>query len=508
MEREESEVETNYAREFFLRGVDTLTKAYQQNQDNPVQMSMIGDAYISGSVEELPPEETKEIIKPLNQIKEAYAEESLKNYNAKQTAVARQSNEVSLRQAYDSAVQSSERQEPLSVQNLKNSAFIAIARDNAAKGIISEKFANDQIEELGAASIVNNLSAAMLDPTVSEKHKLQFLYKYVIGKTGDQSVDTLMDPDKRLQTVMQVLNGTRQVKAYEEEIKKKQQEETENAFEKKLLALKKEIILGKEDGIKLSPEEILVKQNELYQLADPKDYDKIANITKDITPSSTSGIVRKYIQDLKNSGEWNEEKLNELIDKNALSAADIESEAKELSDIYHQNLKLADPILSEARAALKYTEANPTEYFAFMARFGAEISDTPLTRAQVMAKGRQALKDTLALGNVAPLVSKAAKDYFAERNGISYKDAMQIHGQIMNDVSTQLRKQNKTATFEDVKAPLRRKLKQFMEEKKQQGLQVDVFDADGKKIPEETVLDMQVAEIKRETERVEIYGKR
>ena len=496
MVKQNNAVETNFVRDFFLRNTQTLTDTFKENEDNPAQMSVIGDAIIEGSTIDLPEKDVQEIQKPLVEIKEAYTDEALKNFNAKQTEAAKQSNEVSLTQAYDSAIQSLEDKEPLSIQSIKTSAFIQIARENAELGIISQKFANDQIEQLGKANIANNLSAALLDTKASEKQKLQFLQMFVTGKTGDQTIDTLMEPSDRIQMVMQVLNSTRQLKAYEDDIKKEQKDAEINLFQEKLTAYRRDVALG---NFK-SPKEQLERRNELYQLADPKDYDDIMNADKGIVPTTTSALATKIISDAKADGSWNEAMFNNLVSQNLLSAETIKQESEKLRDIYNQNKNLGEEVISKARSVLRYTETTPFAFNDFMSKFAAKTSDRIMTRSEVVAAGEEALQETLKSGQNTKLIQESFSNEFVQKAGINYRDALKQHSTALFTVTQRMKKEGKEPTFEDVKPELRRQLKLFMEQKKKAGTQATVYDSNGNPYSDELLLDIQMSEIAKATE--------
>ena len=74
-------IQGSFNTSFYNDGFEKLEQISSANAENPAQIELEASAYIAGITQDIPRDDVEKIAKPLNTIKDAYAEQAMENFN-------------------------------------------------------------------------------------------------------------------------------------------------------------------------------------------------------------------------------------------------------------------------------------------------------------------------------------------------------------------------------------------------------------------------------------------
>ena len=74
-------IQDSFNTSFYNDAFEKLEKIASLYPDNPAQIEADSDAYISGVTQEMPRDDVEKISKPLDEVKNAYAEQAMEDFN-------------------------------------------------------------------------------------------------------------------------------------------------------------------------------------------------------------------------------------------------------------------------------------------------------------------------------------------------------------------------------------------------------------------------------------------
>lgn len=487
----EQTIKESFNTSFYNDAFDALGNIAKENKDNPAEIELQSNAYIDGVLSDIPEKQQKSIRESLNYLKDAWSGQSLQQYNEKQLSGARDEIIANMGKAKQIAISSMEQGAPEEVQMASSMNYMEnIEKARQAKEITDAE-AIKLKESFGQNIIVNKLGDILRDKSLSAKERATATYKFIDGKTGDEFIDTIMSPTERIAAVNKILDMEKEMNSFE----KAQKEAAAEFFQGEMRKARRDVALtGAKD-----PQKIAQWQRYLNSQAQTEaDFNDVRSLADFTFPSSTSPVVLRQIQKMKQDGAWSNEKLDELIEKNLISASDIKKYGDELNNPLEMNMKLVSSVDAEARYRLNYNDQNQAPYNKFLSilQSNSDFSTKPLSQQQAIAKANDALLEAL---KVAPVAKEQRRQEFSLRTteaGLPYED--------MQDVITRAKEQfpqKKDVSYADLEPYIEKELKDKMEIRKKNRIKLEIRGADGEIITDENlILSLQKALVKKEIE--------
>jgi len=489
-------LQESYNTSFYNDAFDAIGKIAQENKDNPAEIDLQSNAYIDGLVSDMPAKQQDSIKDGLVYIKNAWAEQSLQEYNDAQLQNAKDKIIANIGTASDIADSAMKQNAPQAVQNATfMNYFETVEEARKAKEISPEEEIKLK-ETFGQNIVVNHLGDILRDNTISAANKSEWIYRFIDGKTGDEFIDSKMSPIERIRAVNTILDSEREMKYME----KAQAEETAAFFQSEIGKARRDLaIFGAKD-----PQKIAQWQKYLYTLATTEeDFNDVRSVANFTFPTTTPPAVTRNIQRLKKLGLWNDETFDYYLSKNVLSESDVKTLGNELNEPIAMNMKLIPSVLAEARYRLNYSDTNQTEYNKFLSilQSDKEFSSAPLSESKAIERAQAALLEARGMAPVSP--EQRRQEFAAQTTeaGLPYGD--------MEDIKTHAKENaqkdfpdKKELSWEDLEPYIEKELKDKMDFKKKNRLKVEIRDDDGKIITtdENLILLTQKAIIKKEME--------
>ena len=344
---------------FYNDAFNKLEEIFQNNQENPSKLQLESDAYISGSMQEIPKEDAEKIVEPIVEVKNAYAEQAEENFNEthlKQADdVSMHNTFVSKRMAENAATQGA----PEKVQIALASNFFSQIDEDVSVGRLSQKEGIALRQLYSRNLIINHYGDISRSKNLSIEDKLRWREQFIDGKTGEIVIDEMMSPEERLDAVLKIESANNQLEDREQQMKARLKSQKADIVERELVQLIKDEQIG---GFK-GAFEWEKRKNMLIPLADSLDQIKmIQNVDKvwEVSPA-----VKIAIAEAKRNGTANEAFFYGLWKDGYIPASEFVSQTESLNDSLHTSLSSGkgDQIKSRFKSVFNYDNLGKNEAY-------------------------------------------------------------------------------------------------------------------------------------------------
>ena len=233
-------IQDSFNTSFYNDAFEKLEKIASLYPDNPAQIEADSDAYISGVTQEMPRDDVEKISKPLDEVKNAYAEQAMEDFNK---ANLQQADETSMHNTFVSkrmAENAAKTNAPQKVQIALAANFFHQIDDDVKVGRLSVKEAINLRDTYSRNLIINHYGDIARSPNTSIEEKLRWREQFIDGKTGEDVVDKMMTPEQRLDAVMKIESTTHQLEERERQMRSARKSARDDLIERELVQLYKD----------------------------------------------------------------------------------------------------------------------------------------------------------------------------------------------------------------------------------------------------------------------------
>jgi len=488
------ELTTEYTRNFFQGTLDKIKELSDSTEDNPAEFNMMCTATIDGISSEIPQEDMMPDTELFKIVEKAITKDKAQKQVEKQVAAAKENNDVSVQRAYQSAVKSAEDGDPLALQAARSAIFLDTVDSEVSRGRMSEKLARSTRIEYAKDIMMKNMTAALLSPNTSVENKGKMVNLLLNGHTGEDAWDKYMSPTEKAEAVLQILGVVKNIDNYNESNQKAAKEARALSFEAKYREYLTELATMQYSDSSRVDE---IKQD-LYRIAPPEDFEKIANIEDVVTPKKTSPIVMIELDKAKKDGNYNSDLIYDLVSRRILVGEDAKKALQEAASPLGVNLNstAAKVAIANAKHVYDYSDTNQAEWQRWYAGFQSRIGDRVMTEAEIRAVANEAQKDAAPIHSTTKEQAEQKAFEEGKKIGIPIKQLNQYRANAIQEADGN--------TDYNVIAPkIRQKVVENIKYQQSIGQPIVLYDADGNQLSDKDIIDIQMSKVKEMVERMQ-----
>lgn len=488
-------LKTDFVRQFFFDRMSSTLNANKQ-YDTPAEFSTIANADLNGALETIPEEARESVAAVPQAVINSLIEDKAEKETQKQIDEANNRNSVSIYQAKDAAIEANKHDLPFATRTALTTMFLNSLDDEVNQGRMSETLKQEVVLKYAKDITIVDLGKYLSSEDVPSNVKLDMMFSFLSGNTGNEAIDKYSTPTDRLEYLNNALSFVERIDNYKERVKK-QEEYARKEFFDSIYS----------DAIR----KITTENVDIYELENMQRYlrtfaktddelRRVGEIENIAYPSRTSPLVITQIEEDKRNGLLTEDRLFSYISRGLLVGEDAK---KYINEVYYPiNKNLSNAIAqAEIDAAKVNYSANPEKFSVWYNNFSARLSNGLMTDSEI----QKAAKDSYS--PYTETKTEQAKREFTneERNGISDSNFRIITDNAAREVANRY---NVSSTFDldenglkEVEKQTRKDFIKHYQKQKSNGKDISIIGEDGEEITdEELIINFWMAQAKKKLE--------
>ena len=412
----ENTIKESFNTSFYNDALTAFETIAKDNEGNPAEIEAQSTAYIDGLVSDFPEEQQKKVREGLDYLKNAYANQSLENYNARQINGAKQDVINNMFNAKDIAVSSVQQGAPEEIQMVSSMNYVQNVHKAKEAGEITPEEEVKLLEAFGQDIIINHLGDILNDKNISVEEQLKWVRRFSDGKTGDVFIDSVMSPSERINAVNMAMNNISQLRAFEQKMSNERDELQQEAWKNNYVQAVKNAY-NTRDFYQLQK-----IQNSLVDSAETPEQINLATnlINKMDLPSNQ--LAKVELDRQMRNGLLTQDVVDGALNAGVISANDYAKYSEQLNEPLARNkgTDIIQVAMQQARKSYGYTPFGSNNgYETFMANLEAKLSDKLMTGTELNKAVTESFAETDKLYPKSAQGTVQKIEEFNQKNGVS-----------------------------------------------------------------------------------------